>query len=544
MSETAKVENETARAKTRTARVLFVMPRMPSSHGGMQHMGPFAGFKYFTPPLGIMTLAGAISHLCKVEIRDENIDPVLHHTEANIVGISGHLCEASHIQRVLAIADYFRRQGKIVCIGGPVANLLPDVVRSHCDVLFEGEGELTWPQFIADFEAGEHKDSYQQVDKIDMRESPIPRVDLIKAKAYGVGSVQTTRGCPFSCEFCDIIVMYGRKVRTKSIAQIVKEIKLWADAGLEGMIIADDNFVGNRVFAKELLRAIIRFNSRRIYPLEFFTQASIDMAKDPELLELLSKANFRTIFIGIESPRKDSLAETLKMQNVHTADLEEAIHTIQSYGIFVTGGMIVGFDHDDINIFDEHYDFLQRAGVVFPMLNVLGAMPKTPLFERMKGDGRLLTNRGELLTNIQPVCMSYEDLEKNYIELIKRVHSYEAVKERHLRCLQYMKNVRFPTDLQKPHPRNWLRLFKMLSYYLTNENPERRKFFIDVMVGTLKQTPQAWVHSLRLLTLYIHMYHHFNDKANLLVAPATERLFDENGNPYSIDVIAAAPATT
>ncbi|HEY9785784.1 MAG TPA: radical SAM protein [Candidatus Obscuribacterales bacterium] len=546
------VENTASEPQLRTVeirpgrkpKVLFVMPKMPSSHGGMQYMGRSCGFQYFTPPLGVMTLAGAISPQYSVRIRDENVESVLYPTEADIVGISGHLCEASHIARVIAIANYFRHEGKVVCIGGPVANLLPDAVRGHCDVLFDGEGELTWPQFLADFEKGAYKDRYEQVEKIDMRKSPMPRVDLIKAECYGVGSVQTTRGCPFMCEFCDIIVMYGRKVRTKEISQVVREIKLWADAGMESIIIADDNFVGNRPYAKELLRAIIRFNERRLFPIEFFTQASIDMAKDPELLELLAKANFRTIFIGIESPRKSSLAETLKVQNVHTADLEEAIHKIQSYGIFVTGGMIVGFDHDDIDIFDEHYEFLQRAGIVFPMLNVLGAMPKTPLFERMRENGRLMTNRGELLTNIQPVCMSYEELERNYIDLIRRVHAYDAMKERHLRCLEFMRKCKFPTGSQKPSLRNIMGFFKTIHYYLMNEDREARKFFVDVMRETLRIAPQTWMHTMRLMSINIHMHHHFSEKANLLVAPPTERMQEAGKESYGLGVIAAAPANT
>ena len=185
---------DTGKATTGQPKVLFIMPKMPSSHGGMQYVGPLAGFKYFTPPLGPMTLAGAVSPMCRVELRDENVRPVTYETDADIVGVSGFLCEATHIARVIEIARYFKQQGKIVCIGGPVANLLPNLVRPHCDVLFEGEGELTWPQFIKDYQSGNFKDRYEQCDKIDMRESPMPRIDLINADDYGCGSVQTTRG--------------------------------------------------------------------------------------------------------------------------------------------------------------------------------------------------------------------------------------------------------------------------------------------------------------------------------------------------------------
>src|SRR5262249_46125133 len=157
----------------------------------------------------------------EAEIRDENVAPVTGPTDADIVAISGFLCVASHIGRVIDIAKYFKAAGKLVCIGGPVANLLPDLVRPYCDVLFEGEGEYTWPQFLRDYESGNHKDRYEQVEKVDMTDSPIPRIDLINARDYGMGNVQTARGCPFTCEFCDIIVVYGRKVRTKPVSRVI-----------------------------------------------------------------------------------------------------------------------------------------------------------------------------------------------------------------------------------------------------------------------------------------------------------------------------------
>lgn len=526
----------------RKPKVLFIMPLMPSSHGGMQYAGEVGGFKYFNPPLGPMTLAACI-YPHEAEIRDENIAPVCYDTDAEIVGITGFLCVAMHIARVIEIAKYFKSIGKLVCIGGPVANLLPEVVRPYCDVLFEGEGELTWPQFMRDYEAGTHKDNYVQVDKIDMSESPIPRIDLINPNDYGIGSVQTARGCPFTCEFCDIIVVYGRKVRTKPIARVIKELELWAKAGMECVILADDNFTSHRTYVKELLKAIIEFNKTIENPLYFFTQASIDLSRDPELLNLLSQANLTFLFIGIESPRKESLAETKKIQNVHTADLEEAIHTIQSHGLFVTGGMIVGFDHDDMDIFDDHYNFLQRAGVVYPMLSVLGAMPKTPLYQKMKEAGRIVTNHGERLTNIEPVCMSYEDLEHNYCEMIQRIHSYDAIKERHMRALSFMRDCKFDND-NKSLRKNLPRMFKITKHYLWTRDKERRKFFFDIWSGTLKTAPRAWKYTWRLLGLYVHNYRHFNDKAHLYSAPATERLLDPSGKPYAVEMVAGGNSLT
>src|SRR5207247_55447 len=208
-------------------------------------------------------------------------------------------------------------------------------------------------------------------------DSPLPRLNVLK-KSYGQGIVQCTRGCPFTCEFCDIIVMYGRKVRFKPVEQVLKELEAWQARGTNKVFFADDNFIGNRAYAKDLLRSIVHWNSKQRSPLAFYTQASIDMVRDEELLRLLRDANFNEVFIGIESPRKSSLAETHKTQN-EKLDLVQAIHTIQSHNLFVMAGMIVGFDNDDRTIFDEQYEFCQKAQIPIIMNNALIATPRTPL---------------------------------------------------------------------------------------------------------------------------------------------------------------------
>lgn len=508
-------------------KVLFIMPRMPQSFWGMEYSAPYCGFRYPNPPLGLMTLAGAISPDYEVEIRDENVEKVDYHTDADIVGISGMLLSNYHVDRLIELADFFRSMGKVVCVGGPVANLAPETVKDHCDVLFEGEGELTWPQFLRDYENGSYSNYYAQVEKVDLMHAPIPRVDLVKAEHYGAGMIQTTRGCPFTCEFCDIIVMYGRKVRTKPIETVLREVELWADAGTELIFFSDDNFVGNRPYAKELLRALVAFNSKRAHPIYFYTQASIDTARDRELMELLRDANFAGIFIGIESPRKSSLSETMKVQNVHTSDLDEAIHTIQSYGLWVSGGMIVGFDHDDKDIFDEQFQFLQRTGVVFAQMSLLEAMPKTPLWERMKANGRLLEYRRGLATNISPLNLTYQELVNGYTDLIRRVYSYDAYRDRYLTSLRYMKGHTFPND--RP-PRKWshyLNLIRICAYYLCTLESQRRRFFFDMMKGTFSINPYAWRWTVRYLANFIHFHQYAQKHVWVVMAPMTEQVLHE-----------------
>lgn len=500
-------------------KVLFIQPKLPPSFWGMEYAAPFAGFKYPNPPLGILTLAGVISPDYEVELRDENCGKVDYPSDADIVGISGTLLHELHINRVIEIAKYFRAQGKVICIGGPIANLTPDVCRPYCDVLFEGEGEYTWPQFLKEYEEGTHKDNYVQVDKIDMCKAPVPRIDLIDATDYGAGQIQTTRGCPFTCEFCDIIVVFGRKVRTKPIDVVIKEVQLWADAGQDLIFFSDDNFVGNRPYAKQLLKELIKFNSARKHPICFYTQASIDMAKDDELLALLRDANFWGAFIGIESPRKAALQESLKMQNVHTEDLALAIHKIQSYGLFVSGGMIIGFDNDDADIFEEQHAFLQRAGVVFAQMSLLEAMPKTPLWDRMKEGGRLVEYREGLCTNIKPLNMTYEELVGGYTQLIQRVYSYASYKERFLGSLARMNGYTFPLDRPRPRLRNLFNLFKIFCYYILTLNRERQKFFFEMVKGTLEINPRAWRWTARYLCNFIHFHNYAHNIVMVVMAP-------------------------
>lgn len=525
-------------------KVLFIQPKLPPSFWGMEFASPYAGYKYTNPPLGILTLAGAISPDHDVEIRDENVEAVMFDTDADIVGISGTLLHDFHISRVKEIATFFRNAGKLVCIGGPVATLTPDSVRAYCDVLFDGEGEYTWPQFLEEYSRNEHQPLYTQIEKIDMALAPLPRVDLINAMDYSSAQIQTTRGCPFTCEFCDIIVMYGRKVRAKPVERVIQELKLWADAGQQFVFFSDDNFVGNRPYAKSLLKALAEFNTGRKYPIQFFTQASIDTAKDTNLLELMRDANFVGVFIGIESPRKTSLTETLKVQNVHTLDLVEAVHTIQSYGLFVSGGMIVGFDNDDKEIFDEQFAFLQDAAIPFAQLSLLEAMPKTPLWTRMQESGRLIEYRDGLFTNIKPVSMTYDELIDGYNRLIKKLYDFDNYVERFLKSLAYMGDTQFLQDRPRRNFRSFIAFCKIVLYFAASSDHQKRRFFFDMVIGTWKANPKAWRWTLRYMLNFIHFHRFANENLMVVMAPVVESksIADPNLAPDPAPTPAPNPA--
>src|SRR5262245_27406730 len=441
--------------------IYLIQPKFPPSYWGLDHFLPLTPFRAVFPPLGLLTLAALTPQEYRVTLCDENAgERVNYDTDAEVVGITGYIIQ---IARVFEIADRFRALGKTVVIGGPLANLLPRECRAHCDVLFEGEAEYTWPRFLKEFAAGKHGDSYQEAEKIHLPDSPPPRLDVARGR-YAHGIVQCTRGCPFTCEFCDIIVMYGRKMRFKPVERVLGEVTAWQARGAAHVFFADDNFIGHRAYAKDLLRALIEWNAAQKQALSFYTQASIDMVRDEELLGLMRDANFVMVFIGIESPRKASLAETHKTQN-EKIDLVAAIHKIQSYNLFISAGMIVGFDQDDASIFDEQYEFLQAAQIPIVMLSVLLAVPKTPLYQRLEAAGRLLPADLEERThyvgtaggtNFYPLHMTREELKQGQMALYQRLYEPEAFAARLLGNLSRFHDVRF-----RPEPPN-LRGFGVL----------------------------------------------------------------------------------
>jgi radical SAM superfamily enzyme YgiQ (UPF0313 family) len=262
-----------------------------------------------------------------------------------------------------------------------------------------------------------------------MTQLPRPRFDLLKVKRYATGSVQFSRGCPFLCEFCDIIVTFGRRPRTKCPEQLLDELDQMRRAGFFSCFIVDDNFIGNKKAAKELLRLIIPWQEQHGYPLRLMTEASVNLADDPELLELLYQANFRSVFIGIESPEINSLKETKKFQNTKGDSLAAKLSRIQQAGIDISAGFIVGFDNDDASIFEKQFRFIQDNGILLAMVGMLTAVPKTPLFERLEKEGRLELD--DVNCNLVPKQMTREELQRGYWSLLKELYTPQAFLDRY-----------------------------------------------------------------------------------------------------------------
>jgi len=392
-------------------------------------------------PLGLATVAALTPDEFHVDIWDEFVRGSIEESDHlcthkyDLVGITSSRVS---ILRAREIAGFFHQQGIPVAIGGPGVSGTPDRCREYFDILFIGEAELTWPQFLREWKGSSYRSEYRQIEKPDMSLSPLPKWDSIISdiKKYAMGGVQTTRGCPYDCEFCDVIYLNGRRQRHKSIERVLEEVQVLQRLGVSTIYFADDNLVGNHNYAKKLLRALITMNNNLVKPLRFATQASIDASRDEELLELLSDANFYEMLIGIESPNKESLKEIGKYNNLK-GNLIEEVHKILSYGISVRGALIGGLDHDDIDIFDKHYEFIQKAFLPSVSLHMLNAPIGTRLWRRLREEGRVIdifkitdkvTRR--IITNVIPKRMSRIQLMQGFQSLYARVFSWESFKER------------------------------------------------------------------------------------------------------------------
>lgn len=400
----------------RAMKLLLVNPRYPESFWTFswtfREVIRSRGFT--NPPLGLPTLAALTPPDWEIRIVDENVEPIDWDAEADIVGVAGMSVQHERHREILA---EFRRRGRYVVAGGSFPSLCPERYEDVADTVISGEAERIWPRFCRDFLAGRPERLYKETGEVDLAESPVPRFDLLRWDRYLAGTVQFSRGCPFRCEFCDIIVMFGRKPRLKSLEQIEKELDALRAAGVRNVIFVDDNLIGHVPAARRLLAFLADYQERHGQPFAFGTEASINLVQHPDLLEGLRKASFAWLFIGIESPDKDALMETGKVQNLR-GDLLESIRTIYSYGIDVFGGFILGFDADDRSVFDRQYEFILESGIVVAMAGMLMAPPKTPLHERLEKAGRLVPEVGAeatlinagAATNIVPLQMSRDEL--------------------------------------------------------------------------------------------------------------------------------------
>jgi radical SAM superfamily enzyme YgiQ (UPF0313 family) len=369
-------------------KILLVYPKVEDTFWSFKHALKIVRRKAAFPPLGALTIAAMLPASWEKRLVDMNVKELRDADIlwADLVLISAMVAQKDSARQVI---ERCRQLGVSTVGGGPLFNTyrndFPGV-----DHLVLGEAEVNLGPFLRDLQDGQAKRVYDCGDRPDLKQTPAPLWDLISMRDYSAMSVQYSRGCPFNCEFCDIIILNGRVPRTKSSEQILAELDALYQRDWRGSVfIVDDNFIGNKSKVKAVLRAIISWQQQRQMPFTFYTEASVDLAEDEELMELMAAAGFNKVFLGLETPSEASLKECGKAQNLRR-NLVDAVISIQSHGLAVMGGFIIGFDNDPPDIFQRQVDFVQKTGVVTAMIGLLTAIPGTRLHKRLEQEGRLL----------------------------------------------------------------------------------------------------------------------------------------------------------
>lgn len=437
-------------------KALLVYPEVPNTFWSFRYALPFIAKRAVHPPLGLLTVGAMMPHTWEKRLVDMNVTPLRDRdlAWADTVFISAMMVQRDAARRVI---DRAGQTGVQVVAGGPLFTAEPEAFED-VDHLVLNEAEITFPRFLSDLGQGAPRHLYTTSAFPDIARTPIPLWSLLTMRKYVSMSLQYSRGCPFQCEFCDITVLYGRKVRTKSRDQVLEELEaLYRSGWRGGVFFVDDNFIGNRAALKrDVLPAMIRWMERRHYPFSFSTEASVDLADDDDLMTRMVRAGFEGVFVGIETPEEESLKECRKNQN-RNRDLIASVQRMHRKGLRVRGGFIVGFDHDSSSVFERQVRFIQKTRIVTAMVGLLNAPRGTPLYRRILREGRLLPNmtgdNTDASTNIVPK-MGYDALHRGYRQVLQGIYAARPYSERVRDFLrEYRPEVRRPVHLHSGHIR-------------------------------------------------------------------------------------------
>ncbi|BAJ63583.1 hypothetical protein ANT_15550 [Anaerolinea thermophila UNI-1] len=480
---------------------LLIYPEFPETFWSFKHALKFIQKKASSPPLGLVTIASLLPEDWNIRIVDLNVSPLTHD---DIVWADLAMISAMVVQKKSAheVIQRCKDAGKKVVAGGPLFlgewEQFPQV-----DHFVLNEGEITLPQFLKDFLSGNANRIYQTTSFANMQTSPVPRWELIDLKAYDSLSIQYSRGCPFNCDFCNVTAMLGHRPRTKNVEQILAELdKMYQLGWRRNIFFVDDNFIGNRKQLKEeILPALIEWRKDK-KGCHFITEASINLADDPELMELMRTAGFVSVFVGIETPVEDSLSECNKKQNLKR-DLLTAVQTLQKNGLQVMGGFIVGFDHDPPNIFQKQIEFIQKSGIVTAMVGLLQAPYGTKLYERMEKEGRIVKelsgDNTNGTTNIIPK-MGFNALQAGYHVLLEELYKPEGF---YSRVKTFLENYTLPEVRPvQVHTEEIMAFFRSI-WELGIKGKERKEFW-KLFFWTLLKHPQKFPLAI---TFSIYGYH-------------------------------------
>jgi radical SAM superfamily enzyme YgiQ (UPF0313 family) len=485
-------------------KILLVYPQYPVTFWSFTHALKFVSKKAAFPPLGLLTVAAMLPDEWEKKVIDMNVTSLRDEDIkwADYVFISAMTVQRESVKEVISRC---KRLGTKTVAGGPIFTTGYDEFEG-VDYFVLGEAEVTLQPFLEDLAKGCPKPMYTSDECPDIDKTPLPQWSLINMKQYSSMSIQYSRGCPFDCEFCDIIILNGHKPRTKSKSQVIAELNELYNRGWRGgVFVVDDNFIGNKKKLKaETLPAMIEWSKEKKYPFSFFTEASINLADDEELMVLMTEAGFDRVFIGIETPNEESLVECNKLQN-KGRDLTAAVKMIQNHGFEVQGGFIVGFDSDPISIFRSQINFIQKSGIVTAMVGLLNAPRGTKLYQRLKKENRLAKvfsgNNLDFSINFTPK-MNYETLINGYKHILNTIYSPKQYYER---VWTFIKEYRPPTkrvrisQLHFSHIEGFIK-----SAWVLGVVEKGRKYYWKLIISTLFKHPRAFPLSVSLSVFGFH----------------------------------------
>jgi radical SAM superfamily enzyme YgiQ (UPF0313 family) len=488
--------------------VLMIWPRFPSSFWGFEGVLKMIPEAAMTPPLGLITVAALCPPSWNIRLLDQCFQEICDDDLlwADLVMVSAMHAQRFNAREILARARAF---GRRTFVGGPWASTDHEAVLQYADHVLVGEAEEAFASIATALEQGSAQRLYKVIEKPDMTAGPMPRFELLQLDKYTSMPVQFSRGCPFQCEFCDIITIYGRKPRAKSPPQLIAELDRLRELGWRNEVfIVDDNFIGNHHKALALSRELAAWQRRHNHPFSFYTEASIDLAAKTELLNAMVEANFMYVFIGIETPSSEALKESRKFQNLRNDNVEQ-VRIIQEAGLWVLAGFIVGFDSDDETIFERQRRFIELTNITWAMAGVLQAPPTTALYDRMKREGRLHEN-SEALTNFSApnfdTVLPVPVLLRGLSTLLSGLYEAKPFFERALRSLEVWQ----PRDTQVPPslPMSYnLRAMAGSVWHQGVRSPYKREYwkFLYQLIRRFHRHPaKLWLGSMVLMSA-----HHF-----------------------------------
>lgn len=487
-------------------RVLLLYPLFPKSFWSYEKILELVDRKVLLPPLGLITVAAILPQSWEFKLVDRNIRQV---TEAEWEWADLVILSAMIVQKddLLAQIREAKRRGKPVACGGPYPTSIPeDPLSAGVDYLILDEGEITLPLFIEAIERGETSGIYRSNgEKPDVTITPIPRFDLLELDAYDSMSVQFSRGCPFQCEFCDIIVLYGRKPRTKTPAQLLAELDALYQLGWRRSIfMVDDNFIGNKRNVKLLLQELKIWQNEHQYPFQFNTEASVDLAQDPDLMRLMVECNFNAVFLGIETPDEESLTLTKKYQNNRNS-LQDAVESITKAGLRVMAGFIIGFDGEKSGSGERIIRFVEQTSIPTALFGMLQALPDTALWHRLNKEGRLVKKDANInqvtLMNFIPT-RPIQEIAEEYIEAFWQLYDPEKYLDRTYRHFLILGAPLCSPPFKFP---SWIDLRALLTVcWRQGVKRSTRWKFWKYLFSIMKNNPGVWIH---YLTVCAHNEH-------------------------------------